>query len=127
MEDMVELIQKVNILFHHLGIDDPFDVEGKNVIDGLYESIVNVRKIAEFNAIIVHEMIKADLIPPIILKKTELTCTINDLRTKLERLSDKYEMFKENRASKKMLNDIAQEMLTIQREIEGVEKELDSL
>jgi len=127
MENLDELIQKINILFHHLGIDDPFDVESENVIDNLYAAITNVRKISEFNAMIIHEMIKADLIPPVILKKAELSRNTKGMTIRLQRLSDKYEAYKKNGATKEMLTRIAQEMLSIQKEIDRDQKELDSL
>ena len=124
---MEELNQKINILFHHLGINDPFDIESENVIDNLHNSISTVRKIAEFNAMIIHEMIKNDLIPPVILKKAELSCNINNLKIKLQKFSDKYEAYKEHEATKDILGEIAQEMLLVQKEIDKNKKELNSL
>ncbi len=117
--------EKIDAIYRHLGINDLFNE--KTIIDQLYSTVLRLRKISEFNSMIIHEMIKADLIPPTILKKTELTCSIKNSEEKLTHLSDQLTLYKDNKANSEILKKIAGEMIVVERDIKEKEKELAAL
>jgi len=117
--------EKIAVICRHLGINDLFNE--KTIIDQLYATVLKLRKISEFNSMVIHEMIKADLIPPTILKKTELTCNIRNSEEKLTNLSDQLILYKDNKANSKILKNIAKEMVIIEKDISEKQKELNAL
>ena len=117
--------EKIDAICQHLGINDLFNE--KTIIDQLYSTVLKLRKISEFNSMIIHEMIKADLIPPTILKKTELTCSIKNSEEKLTKFSDQLSLYKDNKANDAILKKIAKKMVEIEKDIRTKEKELTAL
>ena len=117
---------KLELLFRHLGISLDA-LETSTVISDLYQKLESVSKIAEFNALLIHEMIKSDLIPPIILKRTHLLSNIKTSKNKIDGLSTSYELLKKSKAPEEHLDKIAKEMLTEHNSIEAMETELREL
>jgi hypothetical protein len=119
-------MDKLEILYELLGIDEN-NINNKNIIDELYNQISHIKKMSEFNITIIHEMIKSDLIPPIILKRSQLSCDIKNLNQQLNILTDRYEMFKNQNIKNIIVESLIQEILKIQNEIEKKQQELDHL
>jgi hypothetical protein len=116
---------KIQTILNILGISD--DLSAKNTIDELYDKITKIRKISEFNMIIIEELIKADIIPPIVLKRSQLLYDIKILKHKLQILSDRYEIFQSQSTGKNILSSTKKEILDIQTEINNKQEELNYL
>lgn len=117
--------EKVDAICNILGISS--DLNSNNIIDELFEKIVHIQKIAEFNTILIQEMIKSDIIPPLLLKRSQLLLDLKSAKQKLTLLSNRYEIYKNQGSSKEILNSIAKDMLEVQYKIEELEEELNHL
>jgi hypothetical protein len=117
--------EKIDIVLKVLGISS-VDYSD-NVIDKLYEKINHIQKISEFNAILIKEMIEADIIPPLLLKKSQILSELKDYNYNLSLLSNRYEIYQKQKTEKNILNFLAKDMLDIQIKIEKLEEDLKHL
>lgn len=124
----MKLEKKIDLILNLLGIWDPeSQVENSSVLTDIYNKLIQLKKISEFNSIVIHEMIKSDLIPPVILKKAQLLTETIELKNNLEKLSHRFELLKKIKAPEKQLDETAKEMYNTQEKIEDKEKELKEL
>lgn len=117
--------EKIDAIFNILGISN--DLNSNNIIDELFEKLTHIQEIAKFNTILIQEMIKSDIIPPLLLKRSQLLLELKSTKEKLTLLSNRYEIYKNQNSSKEILNSIAKDMLETQNKIEELEKELNHL
>ena len=115
----------LELLCNHLGVFKS-SPEKSLILEDIYKRIEKISKVTEFNAILINEMIKSDLIPPIVLKRTELLSQINDNANKVERLTHKYELLKRAKASEEDLDKIAKDISTLNIETENLSFEFES-
>ena len=102
-----------------LKILDIKDYNSNNIIDNLCEQINKIQKILEYNTILIQEMIKSDLIPPIILKKTQLCVDLKSEKHKLSLLINQYDISKST--------NVAQEIINVKNNIETMQEKIKFL
>ena len=116
--------EKIDVILKVLNITD---MNSENILDELLEKINHLQKISEFNTILIQEMIKADIISPLLLKRSQLLLDLKDYKHKISILSNRYDIYRKQKSEKYILDSIAKEMLDLQTKIENIEEELKHL
>lgn len=124
MEIIVNNSEKIDVILKVLNITD---INSENILDELLEKINHLQKISEFNTILIQEMIKSDIIPPLLLKRSQLLLELKDYKHKISILSNRYDIYRKQKSEKNLLDSIAKEMLDLQIKIENIEEELKHL
>ena len=124
MEIIVNNSEKIDVILKVLNITD---INSENILDELLEKINHLQKISEFNTILIQEMIKADIISPLLLKRSQLLLDLKDYKHKISILSNRYDIYRKQKSEKYILDSIAKEMLDLQTKIENIEEELKHL
>lgn len=116
--------EKIDVILKIFNITD---IDSENILDDILEKINHLQKISEFNIILIQEMIKSDIIPPLLLKRSQLLLDLKNYKNKICLLGNRYDIYIKQKAEKNILDSISREMLEIQIKIENIEEELKHL